>query len=100
VLVLRFTPNTQGFVAAMAALNDSGSPVTATIAFRDEEGETLGTGTLALSPNSRAAFALPERFAATAGRRGAAAFSGAEISVLGLRFHPQGSFTSMAPVRK
>jgi hypothetical protein len=92
--------NADGFLTAIAALNDTGAPATATVTFRDQDGVVLATETVSLAAGNRAAFALPLQYPKVAGRRGSAEFSGSDIKILGLRFNPSGAFTSFAPVRK
>ena len=50
-----------------------------------------------LPAHGQTAFAMPDRFVATAGKRGVAQFSTASINLtgLGLRFSSNGSFTSV-----
>jgi hypothetical protein len=92
--------NTNGFVTAIAALNDTGAPATAIVTFRGDDGAVLSTETLNVAAGSRTAFVLPIQYSKVADRRGSAEFSDAGITILGLRFNPLGSFTSIAPVRK
>jgi len=92
--------NSRGFVTAIAALNESDVPVTAAIVFRDEDGTVISNETLVVGKGTRLAFGLPERFPSTAGKRGSAEFAPAAIGILGLRFSPEGAFTSFAPVSR
>jgi hypothetical protein len=93
--------NTAGFVTSMAIVNNSSTQqagVTATIL--DENGVVLAQQQpiSALPVNGHTAFALPQEFTATAGRRGVVQFqsmSGGGITALGLRFSPTSSFTSI-----
>jgi hypothetical protein len=76
-----------------------GSTVTVTI--RDEAGAQIGTDTIALGSRGQLAFALSQRFASTAGRRGTVEFSSAsQITGLGLRFNQNGAFTSFPVMPK
>jgi hypothetical protein len=98
VIVLPYD-NTAGFNTGVAAVNGSRSGfATVTANFRDENGATYATDTITLPASGHTAFALPARFPATQGRRGTVLFrSNTEFfSVLGLRFHPGGAFTSFS----
>ena len=93
--------NTQGFVTALAVLNESGSdgpPLS--IVIKDENGQTIPSGLVRLYPYSRVAFGMPAQFPASKDRRGTIEFSGSHFSVLGLRFNPRGAFTSISPLGK
>ncbi|MDX1984871.1 MAG: DUF642 domain-containing protein [Bryobacteraceae bacterium] len=89
--------NTNGRVTSMAIVNTNATqPVAVNVILRDEFGGTLGTSTLNLGVRGHDAFELVGRFSVVAGRRGVAEFSttGSDITGLGLRFSPQGAFTS------
>lgn len=90
--------NTNGYVTAVAWVNPSefGETVFDAEVF-DEAGSMLGTSRIRLGPGERQAFALPDRFPITAGRRGTIApkLDLDFLSALGLRFAPGGSFTSV-----
>jgi hypothetical protein len=93
--------DTQGFVTAMAIANqDPVQPTTVTVTLRDQNGAFLGTGTVNLAPLGRSAFVLPGQFPQTANVQGVAEFSSTnvDLSALGLRYNPIGSFTSMPPI--
>jgi len=95
--------NTQGFVTAMALANqDSLQSTDVMVTLRDQNGAFLGSGTVNLSPLGRSAFVLPSQFPQTANVQGVAEFSSAnvDLSALGLRYNPIGSFTSMPPINK
>ena len=95
--------NTQGFVTAMAlAGQDPLQAAAVTVTLRDQNGTFLGNGTVNLAPLGRSAFVLPSQFPETANVQGVAEFSSAnvDLSALGLRYNPIGSFTSMPPVSK
>jgi hypothetical protein len=63
----------------------------------DESGNVLRIDILTLKPGSKMTFALPEQWKETAGRRGSIHFQGGLMSwsVIGLRFHPGGAFTTV-----
>ena len=88
--------NTRDFVTSLAIANPSLDTITVDATIRDEDANILGTGSLTLGPLRHEAFAIPQRWAVTAGRRGIIEFrsSGWGASVLGLRFNPGGAFTS------
>lgn len=90
--------NTQGFVTALALVNPDATK-TATIAatFFDEAGNQIAADSLSLAAHGQLPFAMPDRFAATAGKRGVAQFSTTDINLtgLGLRFSSAGAFTSV-----
>lgn len=91
--------NTAGFVAGVAVANDSDvSPANVAITLRDATGKELLTDTMPLPVRGHGYFALPSRFPNLAGIRGSVEFrdlNGGNIAVLGLRFSPAGSFTSI-----
>jgi hypothetical protein len=88
--------NTRGFVTSMAVANPSLDTITVDATIRDEDANILGTGRITLGPFRHEAFAIPLRWAVTAGRRGIIEFrsTGWGASVLGLRFNPGWAFTS------
>ncbi len=91
--------NSEGYLTAVALLNENPSDIvgyTATV--RDENGTVLATESLGLAERRRETYFLADRFPVTRDRRGTIEFSGARISVLGLRFNPLGAFTSMPPI--
>lgn len=92
--------NTQGFVTAMALANQDPVQSTAvTVTLRDQNGTVLGNGTVNLAPSGRSAFVVPAQFPETVNVQGVAEFSSnADLSALGLRYNPIGSFTSMPPI--
>jgi hypothetical protein len=92
--------NTQGFLTALALLNgDSSDALSAVVILRDESGERLDVEYIPQESHTSETFYLAERFPSTQGRRGSIEFRDARISVLGLRFSPSGTFTSVAPIR-
>jgi hypothetical protein len=70
------------------------------VTLRDQDGKLLGNGSIDLEPLARSAFVLPSQFPITANTQGVVAFFAAnvDISALGLRVNPQGSFTSILPI--
>jgi hypothetical protein len=90
--------NTSGYTTSIALLNPSQfGDSTVPITIYDEAGNVLKTDSVSLRAGHKTAFALPERWGETAGRRGSIHFQGnlASLSVLGFRFHPGGAFTTV-----
>ena len=58
---------------------------------------TQSSATILLPPHGHTSFVLPTTYPATAGARGSIRFSSfsPEIAVVGLRFNPNNSFTSL-----
>jgi len=95
--------NTQGFVTAIALANEDPSQATGvSVTLRDFNGVSLGNGVINLTPLGRSAFVLPSQFPQTANVQGVAEFSSpnVDLSALGLRYNPIGSFTSIPAVQK
>jgi len=93
-----------GFRTGIAIANQSpDSPADLTLLLRDEAGGTISTESLALPPRGHASFVASERFPVLLGRRGTIEVrngSGEPFSVLGLRFNPSGSFTSVPVISR
>jgi len=92
--------NTAGFASGVAVANGSEtSDANVAITIRDATGkELLPVDTLVLPIGGHTYFALTSRYPSLAGARGSLEFrdrSGGNIAVLGLRFSPAGSFTSI-----
>jgi hypothetical protein len=91
--------NTAGFTAGIAVANDSDhTAASIAIVLRDSEGRQLLTDTMALPVRGHAYFALTSRYPGLAGVRGTMEvkdLSGGNLAVLGLRFNPAGSVTSI-----
>jgi hypothetical protein len=95
--------NTAGFITAMALANeDPLLPAVISVNVRDENGQLLEIETLNIPALGRLAFLLPAQFRTTTGIRGAVEFStpSVNLSTLGLRVNPLGSFTSIDPISK
>ena len=89
--------NANGFVTGAALANPSSTlTLTITATARDLSGQQVGSPlTITLPPLARIAFAVPDRFQGTAGLAGSIYLSGSSgITGLGLRFSPQGTFSS------
>lgn len=91
--------NTAGFVAGVAVANDSDvSPAQVAVTIRDAAGKELLSDALDLPVRGHGYFALTTRYPSLVGARGSIEFrelNGGSIAVLGLRFSPSGSFTSI-----
>jgi hypothetical protein len=95
--------NTVGFITAMALANQDPSQATAvSVTLRDRNGILLGNGFVNLAPLGRSAFVVPTQFPVTGNVQGIAEFSSpnVDLSALGLRYNPIGSFTSIPAAEK
>jgi hypothetical protein len=95
--------NTSGFITAMALANqDPSQAAVISVTLSDENGQILDNQTLTIPASGRMAFLLPSQFQKTVGIRGVAEFStpSVNLSTLGLRVNPLGSFTSIDPLPK
>ena len=90
---------TAGFAVGVAVVNDSEtSAANIAITVRDAAGKELLTDTMALPVRGHSYFPLTSRYPSLAGARGSLEFrdlNGGNIALLGLRFNPAGSFTSI-----
>ncbi|MCU1337880.1 MAG: hypothetical protein JWO19_3461 [Bryobacterales bacterium] len=89
--------NANGFVTGAALANPSSTlTLSITATARDEGGQMVGSPvTIVLPPLGRTTFSVSDSFAGTGGQRGSIYLSGsAGLTGLGLRFSPQGTFTS------
>jgi hypothetical protein len=89
-----------GYVTAIAVVNPTGTAQTVNVGFRTVEGGVAIDALPPVPPQGHMAFVLSQQFPVIAGHLGLAEFytsSGANISILALRFNPTQSFTA-APV--
>ena len=89
--------NTQGYVTGVAISNSNPTQaVSVTMMFTSDSGAQT-SAVLNLVPHGHTAFVLPVAYTSTAGARGSIHFlpSTPDIAILGLRFSPTGSFTSL-----
>jgi hypothetical protein len=89
--------NTNGYATGVAVANTNASQMLSiSLTFQAESGAT-STGTLLLSPLAHTAYVLTSNYPALAGVRGSITFTATtpDISVVGLRFSPTNSFTSL-----
>jgi len=88
--------NTAGFIMGVALANLSPTTSLVNVQMMDANGVSLGSQTLTMAPNGHTAFVLPTEFPATNGKLGILQFTGTgNLSGLGLRFSPFGTFTSV-----
>jgi hypothetical protein len=91
--------NTAGYTVGVAVANDSDQPAAGiAIILRDAAGRELLTDTISLAARGHAYFTLTNKYPSLAGARGSMELrdlNGGSIAVLGLRFNPAGSFTSI-----
>ena len=95
--------NRDGYSTGIAIANLTASARTFAVVVRDETGLEVGSESVALGPHGHTSFSLETRFMSTVARRGIVEFIGAdpgEFSVLGLRFHSRGAFTTMPAMGK
>ena len=94
--------NSNGFQTGIAVTNQSPySPADLTLVLRDEAGNTLSTESLSLPVRGHTSFSIGDKYSALSGRRGTVevrSSSGGRVNVLGLRFSPFGSFTSVPTI--
>lgn len=91
--------NTSGLVTSIAVVNPNAGAETIQVNIKASDGST-STGSLPQVPGSgHRAFALPDQFPETRGKRGLAEFylASGSFSIIALRFNPTSAFTS-APV--
>jgi hypothetical protein len=89
--------NTQGFITGVAVANTSAAQaITIAMVFDFEDG-SQSTASITLLSHSHMAFVLPTTYPITMGARGSIHFTAPspDVSVLGLRFNPNNSFTSL-----
>ena len=89
--------NTGGFVTGVAIANSNPTQtLSVSLTFQADNGAT-SNGFLSLPPNAHQAFVLTSLFPQLAGQRGSIQFttSTPDMVVMGLRFSPTNSFTSL-----
>lgn len=95
--------NTNGLITGVAVSSVVPQPITVGVTIRDDTGAILGTDSISLAASGHTSYSLVDRFASTAQRRGTIEFStpaGGQISVLGIRFSPQGGFSTIPVLAK
>jgi hypothetical protein len=98
--------NTGGYGMGVALVNSSSLTMTISAVFRDEDGSILGTDALRMGAMTHAAFILADQWPFTAGRRGTVYFEPTDsfgtasgLAILGLRYTPDGAFTSVTSLQ-
>jgi hypothetical protein len=95
--------NTSGFVTGVAMANASTQAANIAVTIKDDNGTVIQSNTIALPALGHSAFDLTIRLPVTAQRRGTVEFqtpAGGQISVLGIRFNPAGTFSTVPPLAK
>jgi hypothetical protein len=90
--------NALGFITGVALANAGNATTIITAVVRDENGMMLAQSPIVLGPGGHAAFVIGDRLPSVRERRGTVEFrrsDGGNVSALGLRFNPFGSFTSI-----
>jgi hypothetical protein len=90
--------NTNGIATGVALANLSASAANVAVVMRDDTGAQIGSASLPLPAKGHTAFVLTDKFPNLASHGGTVEFdtpSGAQISVLGLRFPPGQQFTTI-----
>lgn len=85
------------WVTDITIVNTAVSPVPVTV------GNRLGSAFLLMPPNGHQSFVLPSQVTSTSGRRGLVRFQSSSpegVLVLGLRFSPYGTFTSVPTLQQ
>lgn len=100
--------NTNGLGMGVALANSDFSTVTINATFKDGNGSILGVRQFTMAPMTHTSFIFAQQWPFTAGHQGAVYFQCSDmfgpnafgVAVLGLRFTPQGAFTSVAAFEK
>ncbi|MGJ5813851.1 hypothetical protein [Paludibaculum fermentans] len=91
--------HTAGFASGIAVVNDSDDQAAeVAVTVRDASGREVRNDTLRLAVRGHSYFAVTDRYPDLAGIRGTLEFrevNGGKIALLGLRFNPSGSFSSI-----
>ena len=95
--------NTNGLTTGMAVANISNQSVKIPMIVRDDTGAQLGTATIDLAAHGHTSFLLANTYSFTQDKRGTVEFdtpSNGQISALGIRSAPSGSFTTIPALAK
>ncbi len=90
--------DTNSVVTGVAIENISTQAANVNVIFRNDSGATIGTGSISLPANGHTSFVLSQQYSFTANIRGTAEFDtplGGQISVLGIRYTPPGTITTI-----
>ncbi len=96
--------NTKGYGMGVALANSDFSTLTITATFKDGNGSILGVRQFTMAPMTHTSFVFADQWPFTAAHQGTVYFQCSDmfgsnafgLAVLGLRFTPQGAFTSVA----
>jgi hypothetical protein len=93
-----------GFLTGLAMANFLASPITVRMQFVDENGVALFSDTVNLPAGGHTSFLLSDRYPQLEDKRGTIQFSEQSglvegLTVMGLRFTPDGPFTTIFPMR-
>jgi hypothetical protein len=98
--------NTDGYGMGVALTNSASLTMTISATFRGEDGSVLGTDTFQMASMTHTAFILADQWPFTAGQRGTIYFEPTDssgtafgLAILGLRYTPQGAFTSVTSLQ-
>jgi len=95
--------NTNGLTTGLALANISDQPVKVSMIVRDDTGAQLGTATKDLAAHGHTSFLLANNYPFAQNKRGTVEFdapSTGQISALGIRSAPTGSFTTIPALVK
>jgi len=94
--------DTAGYTTGIALVNWSSQPAIIGATIRDEGGSQIDLQAVTLPAMGHTSFNIPDRFPAAAGRRGVIELQNtagrAVVTGVGLRFSPNGTFTSVPVV--
>jgi hypothetical protein len=95
--------NTNGFRTGLAVANPTSAPVFLGLTVFDESGQLIGVSALALTALGHFSGFTSDILSKTANQRGVVKFStstdSSAVSMIGLRFSPAGSFTSIPVIK-
>jgi hypothetical protein len=100
--------NTNGYGMGVALANAGLSAMVINATFKDGSGAILGTSQFTMAKMAHTSFIFAQQWPFTAGKQGTVYFQCSDtfgvnafgLAVLGLRFTPQGAFTSVAALEK
>lgn len=90
--------NTNSVVTGVAIATISSGGEAIPVVIRDDTGTQIATSSISFNANGHTSFVLSTQFPVTANRRGTIEFdtpTGAQISVLGIRYTPPGTLTTI-----
>jgi hypothetical protein len=93
--------NANGNGTGVAVANLTAGPLNVPVVIRDDSGRQIDSTTLSLPANGQTSFTVGDQIASTANLTGTLQFTtlgGGQISVLGMRFAPNGRFTTIPVV--